>query len=64
METLALTLGVLLILSLASGVILYLVLGIAVPVCRLLDWEDDELPEHHADPHAERPLLAAVSESR
>jgi hypothetical protein len=49
MEAVSLLLGILLMLVAAVGIVFYVALVIAIPVCRLLDWLAGEEPNQAKD---------------
>jgi hypothetical protein len=49
-EELSLMLGIILMLVAAIGIVFYVALVIAIPVCRLLDWFSDKEPDERRAP--------------
>ena len=56
MEALSLAVGIILMLVAAIGIVFYVALVIAIPVCRLLDWISGEKPNERTTGMPEEPL--------
>lgn len=59
MEALPLMVGVVLMLVAAVGIVLYVALVIAIPVCRMLDWFSGE-PTGARNPSSDTPYIVRL----